>query len=81
MSGSEARPPRFSKVPEKPASSSSDSRKSEKKQTKEELKEEEEEEKELQLPSSVLSGSSLDLNIPPVVEVISVRLILTFIKY
>ncbi|KAL5268150.1 hypothetical protein ACHWQZ_G002116 [Mnemiopsis leidyi] len=67
--GSEARPPRFSKVPEKPVSSGSATRKTEKKQSKVELKEEEEEEKELTLPSSVLSGSSsLDLNIPPVVE-------------
>ena len=69
FSGSEARPPRFSKVPEKAATVASENMKSEKKQSKEELEEEEEEEKELQLPKSVLSGSSLDLNMPPVVEV------------
>ena len=67
--GSEARPPRFSKAPEKAAVVASEKRKSEKKKSKEEIEEEEEEEKELQLPSGVLSGSTLDLNIPPVVEV------------
>ncbi|XP_063683056.1 protein PRRC2C-like [Bolinopsis microptera] len=66
--GSEARPPRFSKASEKAAVVASEKRKSEKKKSKEEIEEEEEEEKELQLPSGVLSGSSLDLNIPPVVE-------------
>jgi len=66
--GSEARPPRFAKSTEKAAVAASENRKIEKKQSKEELEEEEEEEKELQLPSSVLSGSTLDLNIPPVVE-------------